>query len=68
MFTDRTEASPLTLQSLLGLAIKICSYLNKQTKRKKISEVESTYCNQMKSEDWAATSHICYVMLCQARL
>jgi len=35
MFTSRTKVSPLTLQSLLGLAVKICSYFNKKTKMKK---------------------------------
>lgn len=69
MFTDRTEVRPLILQSSLALAIKICSYLNKKTKRKKISEVESTYSNWMKSEDMAATSHMgSYVTLCQVRM
>lgn len=62
MFTHRTQVCPLTLQSLLGLAIKICSYLNKQAKRYKISEGESTYCNQTRSKDMADTSHafLCY--------
>lgn len=35
--------SPLTLQLLLGLAFKICSYLNKQTKT-----------NEKKSVKWKA--------------
>lgn len=30
MLTDKTKVRPLTLQSLLSLTVKICSYLNKQ--------------------------------------